>query len=92
MVYAVFAIDTEADNNHPMEAYHTVFDVYNYQRSDVPCPAFNTKYSSDGSTWTSYTDGTVFNFQVMPAGQADPVTAFTCGTNNAYGMGNIIFY
>ena len=33
VVYAVIAIDTEADNNHPMGAYHTVFDVHNYQRA-----------------------------------------------------------
>jgi hypothetical protein len=86
IVYVVAAVDTEADNNHPMDAYHTVFDVHNYQRPTDECPAYTTKYSSDGSSWGEYTDGTVFNFQVNPAGGGDSVEAFTCGTDNNYGL------
>jgi hypothetical protein len=32
IVYVVIAIDTEADNAHPTDSYHTVFDVHNYLR------------------------------------------------------------
>ena len=86
VVYVVIAVDTEADNNHPMDAYNTVFDTHNYQRPSAFCPSYETKYSADGTSWTAYTDGTVFNFQVKPTGEEESVTAFTCGDNNAYGL------
>jgi uncharacterized repeat protein (TIGR01451 family) len=86
LVYAVIAIDTEADNNHPMGTLHTTFDVHNYQRITASCPSFVTKYSDNGSSWTAYMDGTAFNFKVIGAGQTDPATSFTCGYNNAYGL------
>ncbi len=88
-VYVVIAIDTEADNNHPMGSLHTTFDVHNYQRSGgATCQDFLTKYSSDGgATWTAYPTGsTVFNFSVAPNGGGTPTTSFTCGSNNAYGL------
>ncbi len=86
VVYVVIAIDTEADNNHPMGTLHTTFDVHNYQRVGSSCPSFVTKYSGDNSNWTAYADGTVFNFKVIPNGGTDPATSFTCGYNNAYGL------
>ncbi len=86
LVYVVIAIDTEADNNHPMETLHTTFDVHNYQRVSAACPSFMTDYSGDGSAWSTYPDGATFNFEVVEAGQTDPATSFTCGTNNAYGL------
>ena len=86
VVYAVIAIDTEADNNHPMGTLHTIFDVHNYQRVGSVCSSFVAEYSDNGSSWTAYTDGTAFNFSVIPNGQTDPVTSFSCGYNNAYGL------
>ena len=85
-VYVVIAVDTEADNNHPMDAYHTVFDTHNYERPSAFCPSYEAKYSADGDSWSAYTDGTVFNFQVKPTGEEESVTAFTCGDNNNYGL------
>ncbi len=85
-VYVVAAVDTEADNNHPMGNYHTVFEVYNYQRPADECPAYETKYSQHGSTWSAYTDGTVFNFEVKPAGEEESVEGFTCGNDAGYGL------
>jgi hypothetical protein len=86
VVYVVVAVDTEADNNHPMGAYHTTFEIYNYLRPSGTCPFYETQYSGDGSAWSAYTDGTVLNFQVMPSGSSETVAAFTCGTNDAYGL------
>ena len=85
-VYVVIAVDTEADNNHPMGSLHTTFDVHNYQRVGSNCQSFTTKYSGDNTNWTTYVDGTVFNFTATPYGGVDPVTSFTCGYNNGYGL------
>ena len=54
VVYVVIAIDTEADNNHPMGSYHTVFDIHNYLRPPESCPPYETQYSANGSAWSSY--------------------------------------
>ena len=86
LVYVVIAIDTEADNNHPMGSLHTTFDVHNYQRAASGCASFTTEYSAGGNSWTAYGDGTTFNFKVIPHGGADPATSYTCGSNNAYGL------
>jgi uncharacterized repeat protein (TIGR01451 family) len=69
-----------------MGNYHTVFEVYNYQRPTDECPAYETKYSEDGNTWSAYTDGTVFNFEVKPAGEEEAVEGFTCGNDAGYGL------
>jgi uncharacterized repeat protein (TIGR01451 family) len=86
IVYVVAAVDTEADNNHPTGSYHTVFEVYNYQRPTDECPSYQTEYSEFGSTWTAYEDGSVFNFQVKPTGAEEAVEGFKCGTSDAYGL------
>jgi uncharacterized repeat protein (TIGR01451 family) len=86
LVFVVIAIDTEADNNHPMGSLHTTFDVHNYQRTTSGCTSFQTDYSENGSTWNAYGDGTTFNFKVTPSGGTDPATSYTCGSNNAYGL------
>jgi hypothetical protein len=86
VVYVVIAIDTETENNHPVDSYHTVFDVYNYPHPTRECGFHEAQYSVDGSAWTAYSDSTVFNFQAKPAGQEEVATASTCGDNNSYGL------
>jgi hypothetical protein len=87
LVYVVIAIDTESDNGHPMGTLHTTFDVHNYLRvGSAACPRFVAKYSDNGSSWNSYTDGTAFNFKVIETSQTEPATSFVCGSNNTYGL------
>lgn len=87
-VYVVFAIDTEADNGHPLSQLHPVFNLSSYDRVD--CLPFPAKRSTDGLTWTTYTDGTVFNFIAASAGQTEPVTGFQCG--NTTNFGNLYYF
>ena len=82
LVYVVIAVDTEADNGHPMEELHTTFDLHNYKR----CAAGTAKCSGDGSAWTSFIDGTTFNFKVAPTGGGDAAAGYACGFSDAYGL------
>jgi uncharacterized repeat protein (TIGR01451 family) len=86
VVYVVYAVDTEANNNHPMGSLHTTFDVSQYQRPTSGCAGFMADYSADGNSWTSYGGSTMFNFKVTAYGGTDPATSYTCGSSNAYGL------
>jgi hypothetical protein len=86
IVYVLAVMDTESENNHPTDSYHTVFDVYNYVRPTEECGFYETQYSASGSSWTTYAEGTVFNFLVKPAGEGEAVASSTCGDDNGYGL------